>query len=267
MSRRIKKIKTYFDLLKDILSDILDCDYINLDIFDLFYEDIKKLSAQKECDTQIKKSYTMCAIGALLILDCEYDEAEDYLNRSIKNNENSYAHYYKGVIYRFRNKIDVSIEEFKRAILLNESLTVVYNELAFCHLRIKDYKAAYAYFNTYTNYVDGESIAYIGMAHACIGLGNLDEAEKFHKLALNINEGSTELWSFANFLFYKRDDAENAEKYFKRAISKEDGNGESYFYYGLFYLNLKRNLLAKEMLLKAINLGYKRAENYIENID
>ena len=82
----------------------------------------------------------------------KYDEALPILNQLLQSdNSNSYAYYYRGMIYDTQEKRKEAISDFKKAYELNKDFEIVNYLIAADYDALEQFKDAYSYYNKYAN--------------------------------------------------------------------------------------------------------------------
>ena len=88
-----------------------------------------------------------------------FDEALDVLNKlTAKNNNNAYAHYYKGAIYEEKNLLDNAIAEYKKSIQSDSKFALGYYMLAVNLDTKENYQDAIYYYDKYITLKAGEGV-------------------------------------------------------------------------------------------------------------
>lgn len=87
--------------------------------------------------------YSNIEIAETYINYSDFDKAEEALsNVSIYYIDQSYLNFLKGFVYQSTGRIELAIEEYKRAIELNKKREDYYNSLAICLVNLNKYKEA-----------------------------------------------------------------------------------------------------------------------------
>jgi len=82
----------------------------------------------------------------------KYNDAFPIFSQIIDNDKsNSYAYYYRGMIYDTKNKRQEAINDFKKAYELNKEFEITNYLIAVDYDSLENYKEAYTYYNKYAN--------------------------------------------------------------------------------------------------------------------
>lgn len=127
-------------------------------------------------------------------------------------------------LYFNKNLIDKAIEEYKRAIMLDEKNSTSYYNLGICYLRKEDYK----------------------------------EAEENFKKALNLDPDNVDIYiNLGLSLYHRQDKLIEAEECYKKALEYNQDIYEAHFNLGNIYLKQKRFNDAESEYIKTLRINDK----------
>ena len=82
----------------------------------------------------------------------KYNDALNSFNQILDSDKsNSYAYYYRGMIYDAKNQRQNAINDFKKAYELNKEFEITNYLIAVDYDSLENYKEAYTYYNKYAN--------------------------------------------------------------------------------------------------------------------
>jgi protein O-mannosyl-transferase len=164
----------------------------------------------------------------------KYDEALVLLEKAVlKYPDNGSLHNNLGKVYYAMRKYDSAQNEYIRAIKLDQNNYEYYNNLGLAEFGLKDFNSALNDFNNVQQLKP-----------------NLKETW--------VNKGMTKI---------ELKDYEGALDDLTMAVRISPKNGSAYYYMGIAFIKLNKLNDAKRNLEKALNLGYKQAEETLSSIN
>lgn len=103
-----------------------------------------------------------------LVDDNNFDQSLPILNQIIASDaKNSYAYYYRGLVYDSKNNKQGAINDFKKAVEYNPDIVISYYMIASDYDDLKDYKNALTYYNKFISvYADKDEYSDYAKARA-----------------------------------------------------------------------------------------------------
>ncbi len=144
--------------------------------------------------------YSNIEIAETYINYSDFDKAEEALkNVSIYYVDQSYLNFLRGFVYQSTGRIELAIEEYKKAISLNKNREDYYNSLAICLVNLNKYKeASYILEEGIENNNTSYNLKYnLGVIY--VNLNKLEEARELLKEAYAIKP-SEELYKYIESL-------------------------------------------------------------------
>jgi len=174
-----------------------------------------------------------------------YSIALEKFNIEINLHPDNYnAYFFRGICKSELNDREGSLKDYKTILEHKEEilkpvflLGTLYNNIGYCYVELKDFV----------------------------------NAEKYLKVALELNPYEYYIWGSSGELNYYTGNYEQSVKDFSKSIelmenkmskaSSSESNGFAYYFRGLAYIKLKKNKLACGDFTKAKELGYAKAED------
>ena len=203
-------------------------------------------------------------LGELYFLVKQYQKAIDYVNKSLKIDENqAKAYYLKGSIYRESGDTAKAISSLVTAVEQDNKYEDAFYDLGIIYAARKNPLAFEYYNNALRANPSNQTTLY---AHAKLqqDLGKIDEALKeYEQIQLIGTIGENCAYNMGAIYLELKKDTKKALENFTKAIELNPNYTEAYFARGLAYYKLKDRENAKSDLNKCLQLQ----PNHEEAID
>ncbi len=201
------------------------------------------------------------SLGAEYMLNKQYDPAMIYLNSAINENTNYYKGYYnRGLLYAQTNRYDRALNDFNKAIELN-NYQKAYVARANVYYALKDFSKAIADAETVLK-IDAANIkANFVMATCYDDLNQLDKALPFYNKAITKYTDEPLFFMRRGILYGKQQNFTGCLNDLNACTTLNPNFAEAYYWKGVVKVNLKQNPCAD--LRTAVNLGFTPAQQSI----
>jgi tetratricopeptide (TPR) repeat protein len=190
-------------------------------------------------------SFTEKLLGNYYLVNDELDLAEKYLNSSLEKQPNDPATYlFKGTLLRKKERYLEAAASFSEVLALDpENLEGHYN-LAFCAIKLNDYKTALDYAQKALDIDPEYSDALLIFGQVMTKTGRFDEGVAILERANVMAPGSADFYLAENA--EARGDYPAAERWYKNVLSLTPDDVAANFNYGLMLVKLGRKAEAKK---------------------
>jgi len=175
----------------------------------------------------------------------------------------SEAYYNKGIIEYEEGQYDLSIENFKKAIEINDSNFDYHYNLGLAYIKIEEYDLAVTSFNKAIVLNARDFDVYQNLGLAFFNKGEFLKAAKAYKKAVMLNSNDPENFENAGAAYFSLKNYKDAIFYFKQAVKLEPRN--STYNYNLAYTYYKNENyeLAEDFLISTLNYNRQNEDAYL----
>ena len=179
------------------------------------------------------------------------------------------THYIMAVIYDDLGQIDNAIQEYRRALKIDDKSAIIHLNLAASFIRNSDAPSAIKELKIVENLepVALEPHAILALLYA--SQNKTDLAAYEYQVALEkasrLNPKSVEVYKSLGLLYLRQKRFKDAENSFRLIISLSPDDAEAHFYLAYIYSELNKNALAEKEIKEAIKLkpDYGAALNFL----
>lgn len=235
--------------------------YLNLKEFVKAEKDFRKALDADPNNGDILNSFALTCL-----FNGKLEEALKYSNKSLKFDEwqNGLNYNTRGLIYLELNKFDKAEKDFKKAISLNNKLTMYYSNLARTYNLTNDFDDAIEVLDKAIANDPGYGNAYYRKGISLIGLGKPQSALKNFNKALSINPNDNTIFRGIGEYYLSINTPEKAITECNKAISNNSTYSNAYYTRSKAYKIQKKYNKALIDLDKAIELQPSRFYLYQE---
>ena len=199
----------------------------------------------------------------------DYKEAYNYINLSVQKNQNFLS------AQKLKFQIEKELKKYETAkktaifLLKKDSFCAEnYYEKAEIQYLLKNYDESYESINYFLNFFQSDKKALLLKSKVEIALGNKTDALITLNTILLDKSLNYESHLLRANILYEYGMWDIAKNDFSMALDVEPKNGETYYKYGMCWLNLNMTEKACYNLKKAVQLRFKKAQNpYFKNCE
>ena len=179
------------------------------------------------------------------------------------------THYIMAVIYDDLGQIDNAIQEYRRALKIDDKSAIIHLNLAASFIRNSDAPSAIKELKIVENLepVALEPHAILALLYASQNKTDLAayEYQVVLEKASRLNPKNAEVYKSLGLLYLRQKRFKDAENSFRLIISLSPDDAEAHFYLAYIYSELNNNVLAKKEIKEAIKLkpDYGAALNFL----
>ena len=207
----------------------------------------------------------------------QYNSAlKDLLESEKYYPDNPKVHYYLGMSYHGKGMKDKAVEEFKKAISLDENYSEAHNYLGTLYMDKELWDQAIAEFDkALTNTIyDTPSMAIYNSAWAYYSKKDYKTALAKYQEALRVDPMTRlrpQIEKNEGLIYFDQDDIPEAIRHFKKSIELDASIFDAHFLLGQSYLKIKDNKNARKEFQTVIQLApetafARRARNYLQSL-
>jgi len=166
-------------------------------------------------------------------------------------------HYNLGMYYRRTNK-NKAIEEYNKALELDPDYAIIFNELGYAYMEMKNFEKALESLKKYAALSPGDANPVDSMAQMYFSMGDLDQAIKKYKETLDVAPNFIYSMFSLSYVYALKQDYNEAEKWLDRPLSSEIPLGlkiQGYWCKGFYSFWLGRYEKALSALQKAEDIA------------
>lgn len=152
----------------------------------------------------------------------------------MQSDNSSEAYYNKGILEYEEGQYELSIENFKKAVEINDSIFDYHYNLGLAYIKIEEYDSAIKSFKIGIALNSEDSDIYLNLGLAFYSKGDFDKAAKAYKKAAFLDSTDPENFSNAGIAYCSSKKYKDAIFYFKQAIRLEPKNPT--YHYNLAYV-------------------------------
>jgi len=205
-----------------------------------------------ELDPNLDKAYENLANAYMD--KAEYVRAERWLKKAIILEPRARYIVRLGDLYRQTKDYESAIEQYNRAIRIDEQSARAYYGLGMCYHTEDSVSSEEAYKKAVS--IDGEFVA------ALVNLGNIyferkqyDEAVLYYRRAAEIEPNDALIWYNTGGAYFNKGDYEQAAQAYSKTVAIDAGMSDAHKSLAMVYYKLGEYELAEEHLTRAEQLG------------
>lgn len=214
-------------------------------------------------DPNLIKAYSN--LGLAYVEKKELDKAIESYKQVIKVNPylaESYSNL--GQAYLIKNEYQKAIDYFKKALNLNPHLAKVYSNLGKAYWFKADVYRAIEHYNKALelNYRLDKTHANLGQAY--LSLNQIEKSLNHYKEAIKFNPKRYNYYFDLGLVYLKKGKNNQAINQFEKVLEIVPEFGPAYYNIAISYYRIGKYNLAIDFCNKAIDSGYKRAEEFLK---
>ncbi|HPZ07223.1 MAG TPA: tetratricopeptide repeat protein [Candidatus Eremiobacteraeota bacterium] len=182
----------------------------------------------------------------------DYEKMSEYIHRAIEIKPTDELYYHLAYAFHQTNRMDKSIEAYKKSLDFNPRFCSAYEGLGIISLNEGKYSEAIDYFNKILEINSRHLYANYHLAKAQEALGNYDKAEEEYLSSLKISDFNHKAHQGLGSLYCKKGDYSKAIKHYERAITLNPGEPIYYSDLGDMYKKRGMNKEAAQAYQKAM---------------
>jgi Tfp pilus assembly protein PilF len=186
-----------------------------------------------------------------------------------KNSSFALSHYIMGVIQEDLGNIDEAIQEYKKALKVDNDNLVIHLNLASSYIKKSDTAGAIEELNRASG-IDPEAIE----PHALLALlysskGDFDLATREYEIALKnaskLQPKNIDIYKSLGAIYLQQKKFKDAENTYRLIIDLSPNDAQAHFYLANVYNELSKNVLAEKELRRALELkpDFHQALNFL----
>ena len=174
----------------------------------------------------------------------------------------SEAYYNKGIIEYEEGQYDLSIENFKKAIEINESVFDYHYNLGLAYIKTEEYDLAITSFNKAIVLNSRDFDVYQNLGLAFFNKGEFLKAAKAYKKAVMLNSNDPENFENTGAAYFSLKNYKEAIFYFKQAVKLEPRNSTYNYNLAYTYYETENYEFAEDYLINTLNYNRQDEESY-----
>ena len=167
----------------------------------------------------------------------------------METNCSSEVYYNEGIMNYEEGNYELSVENFKKAIELDDSVFDYYYNLGITYTNIEEYDLAIETFNKGVSLNSKDADLYMNLGIAFYNKGEFRKATKAHNKAFFINSCNDENCNYAGIACCALKKYKEAISYFRQAVKLEPNNETYNFNLAQVYYETEKYGLAEECLI------------------
>ncbi|OGH99342.1 MAG: hypothetical protein A2039_09395 [Candidatus Melainabacteria bacterium GWA2_34_9] len=181
----------------------------------------------------------------------------------MQDNNFSEAYYNKGIIEYEEGQYDLSIENFKKAIEINDSNFDYYYNLGLAYIKTEEYDLAVENFNKAITINNRDFDVYQNLGLAFFNKSEFLKAAKAYKKAVMLNSNDPENFENAGAAYFSLKNYKEAIFYFKQAVKLEPKNSTYNYNLAYTYYENENYELAEDFLISTLNYNRQNEDAYL----
>jgi len=175
----------------------------------------------------------------------------------------SEAYYNKGIIEYEEGQYDLSIENFKKAIEINDSNFDYHYNLGLAYIKTEEYDLAVTSFNKAIVLNPRDFDIYQNLGLAFFNKGEFLKAAKAYKKAVMLNSNDPENFENAGAAYFSLKNYKEAIFYFKQAVKLEPRNSTYNYNLAYTYYEAENYESAEDYLISTLNYNRQNEDAYL----
>jgi tetratricopeptide (TPR) repeat protein len=174
----------------------------------------------------------------------------------------SEAYYNQGIMEYEEGQYELSIENFKKAIEIDDAVFDYHYNLGLAYIKTEDYDSAIKSFNQGASINAKDTDLYVNLGLAFYSKGDFDKAAKAYKKAVMINSTDPENCANAGIAYCALKNWKEAIFYFKQAVKQEPKNADYNYNLAYAYFEAEKYESAEEYLINVLNYDRQKPDAY-----